>query len=120
MYVFQGLQRTQSQRRKILPSFEPLSESTESDSDESKKQSPTEETKGRETEKNEGGEEERVRGEKEEEKEGENEGGEEVNSEWEGERENLLTPAPVDIVGGLGPEYEEGEISSSSEIEVTY
>ena len=72
------IQRSGSVRRKILPSFEPLSESTESESDDSKKNSPLEDD-GR-------------------------------------EERRLTTPAPVDIAGG--DEYEESEISSSSEIEV--
>merc|ERR1712223_490336 len=39
------VQRSGSVRRKILPAFEPLSESTESESDDSKKNSPVEEKK---------------------------------------------------------------------------
>ena len=94
-------------RRKILPAFEPLSESTESESDESKKNSPVEEKKkveeGIRSVNPEGvgaGEKNTARG-KEEEVE---------------RREELRTPGPVDIVGS--EEFEEGEISSSSEIEV--
>ena len=94
-------------RRKILPAFEPLSESTESESDESKKNSPVEEKKKVEEgirsvnpEEGRAGEKNTVRG-KEEEVE---------------RREELRTPGPVDIVGS--EEFEEGEISSSSEIEV--
>ena len=84
------MNRSGSIRKKILPVFEPLSESTESDSDESKKNSPTETTGKRLEEK--------------------------PLSEEQEEGRSLQTPAPVDIVGG--EEYEEGEISSSSEIEV--
>ena len=92
-------------RRKILPAFEPLSESTESESDDSKKNSPVEEKKKVE------------------------EGMKSVNPEEKGEkntrkeeeeverREELRTPGPVDIVA-VGEEFEEAEISSSSEIEV--
>ena len=94
-------------RRKILPAFEPLSESTESESDESKKNSPVEEKKKVEEgmqsvnpEEGRAGEKNTARG-KEEEVE---------------RREELRTPGPVDIVGS--EEFEEGEISSSSEIEV--
>merc|ERR1712083_803485 len=39
------VQRSGSVRRKILPAFEPLSESTESESDDSKKNSPVDEKK---------------------------------------------------------------------------
>ena len=95
-------------RRKILPAFEPLSESTESESDESKKNSPVEEKKKVEEgmrsvnpEEGRAGEKNTVRG-KEEEVE---------------RRDELRTPGPVDIVG-VGEEFEEAEISSSSEIEV--
>ena len=97
-------------RRKILPAFEPLSESTESESDESKKNSPVEEKKRAE---------QGMRKSEHPEKEG----GEKTAStsakqeEQEERREELRTPGPVDIVGA-GEEFEEGEISSSSEIEV--
>ena len=97
-------------RRKILPAFEPLSESTESESDESKKNSPVEEKKKveegmRSVNPEEGAGEKNTRRRKEE----------EVEESVE-RREELRTPGPVDIVGS--EEFEEGEISSSSEIEV--
>ena len=92
-------------RRKILPAFEPLSESTESESDESKKNSPVEEKKGMG-----GGDSKGEAREKKDEKV------EKVEEEVLERREELRNPGPVDIVGT--EEYEEGEISSSSEIEV--
>ena len=97
-------------RRKILPAFEPLSESTESESDESKKNSPVEEKKRAE---------QGMRKSEHPEKEGEVESGptNAKQEEQEERREELRTPGPVDIVGA-GEEFEEGEISSSSEIEV--
>ena len=97
-------------RRKILPAFEPLSESTESESDESKKNSPVDEKKraGQAMRKSEHPEKE------EEVKSGPTSAKQE---EQEERREELRTPGPVDIVGA-GEEFEEGEISSSSEIEV--
>ena len=96
-------------RRKILPAFEPLSESTESESDESKKNSPVEEKKKveegmRSVNPEEGAAEKNSTRRKEE-----------VEESVE-RREELRTPGPVDIVGS--EEFEEGEISSSSEIEV--
>ena len=97
-------------RRKILPAFEPLSESTESESDESKKNSPVEEKKKvEEGIRSVNPEEERAAGEKNTTR------GKEVEESVE-RREELRTPGPVDIVGS--EEFEEGEISSSSEIEV--
>ena len=97
-------------RRKILPAFEPLSESTESESDESKKNSPVEEKKRAE---------QGMRKSEHPEKEGEVKSAptSAKQEEQEERREELRTPGPVDIVGA-GEEFEEGEISSSSEIEV--
>ena len=97
-------------RRKILPAFEPLSESTESDSDESKKNSPVDEKKRAE---------QGMRKSEHPEKEGEVKSGptSAKQEEQEERREELRTPGPVDIVAA-GEEFEEGEISSSSEIEV--
>ena len=94
-------------RRKILPAFEPLSESTESESDESKKNSPVEEKK-----KVEEGMKSVNPGEGEKGEKGRRKEEEEVER-----REELRTPGPVDIAG-VGDEFEEAEISSSSEIEV--
>ena len=97
-------------RRKILPAFEPLSESTESESDESKKSSPVEEKKRAE---------QGMRKREHPEIEGEAKSAptSAKQEEQEERREELRTPGPVDIVGA-GEEFEEGEISSSSEIEV--
>ena len=97
-------------RRKILPAFEPLSESTESESDESKKNSPVDEKKRAE---------QAMRKSEHSEKEGEVKSGPSSakQEEQEERREELRTPGPVDIVAA-GEEFEEGEISSSSEIEV--
>ena len=83
----QAVQRAGSCRRKILPSFETLSESTESESD-----SPVERGEG--------------------EVEGEGEG-----SQMKNTREEVVTPAPVDI-SATGSDDEICEISSSSEIEI--
>ena len=94
-------------RRKILPAFEPLSESTESESDESKKNSPVDEKKRAG---------QAMRKSEHPEKEGEVETGP-TSAKQEERREELRTPGPVDIVAA-GEEFEEGEISSSSEIEV--
>merc|ERR1719394_33859 len=102
------VQRSGSVRRKILPAFEPLSESTESESDESKKNSPVEEKKRAE---------QGMRKSEHPEKEGEVKSAPSSAKQEEQERrEELRTPGPVDIVGA-GEEFEEGEISSSSEIE---
>ena len=98
-------------RRKILPAFEPLSESTESESDESKKNSPVDEKKKVEEGMRSGNAEEK--GAKEKTLSGSKKEDEE---EVVARREELRTPGPVDIVGT--DEFEEGEISSSSEIEV--
>ena len=78
-----SVQRGGSSRRKILPSFETLSESTESESD-----SPVERSGG-------GG------------------GGSQLTNS----REEVVTPAPVDI-SATGSDDEICEISSSSEIEI--
>merc|ERR1712223_105168 len=96
------VQRSGSVRRKILPAFEPLSESTESESDEEKKRAGQGMRKSEHPEK-EGQVKSAPTSAKQE--------------EQEERREELRTPGPVDIVGA-GEEFEEGEISSSSEIEV--
>merc|ERR1719394_1650388 len=105
-----SVKRSGSVRRKILPAFEPLSESTESESDESKKNSPVDEKKRAE---------QGMRKSEHPEKEGEVKSGptSAKQEEQEERREELRTPGPVDIVAA-GEEFEEGEISSSSEIEV--
>ena len=86
-----ALPRSNSVRRKILPSFEPLSESTESDSDESKKNSPVTETRVEVVTP--------------------------LDDLVDDERIEVATPAPVDI-GDVSDEEVCAEISSSSEIEI--
>ena len=86
------IQRNGSIRRKIIPSFETLSESTESESDDSKKNSPVDfnDKKGSSKQK--------------------------VScDEIDNQRIEMTTPAPVDIAGS---DDEMCEISSSSEIEI--
>jgi len=87
------IQRNGSIRRKIIPSFETLSESTESESDDSKKTSPVDfnnDKKGS--------------------------GNPKVScDEIANQRNEMTTPAPVDIAGS---DDEMCEISSSSEIEI--
>jgi len=86
------LQRNGSIRRKIIPSFETLSESTESESDDSKKNSPVDfnDRKGASKQKA-------------------------ASDEIANQRIEMTTPAPVDIAGS---DDEMCEISSSSEIEI--
>jgi len=86
-----ALPRSNSVRRKILPSFEPLSESTESDSDESKKNSPVTETRVEVVTP--------------------------LDDLVDDARVEVVTPAPVDI-GDVSDEEVCAEISSSSEIEI--
>jgi len=86
------IQRNGSIRRKIIPSFETLSESTESESDDSKKSSPVEFN----------------------DKQGNSKQNSSVN-EINNQRIEMTTPAPVDIAGS---DDEMCEISSSSEIEI--
>merc|ERR1719470_455406 len=92
------LPRTGSVRRKILPAFEPLSESTESESDESKKNSPVDEKKRAE---------QGMRRSEHPEKEGEVKSAPSSakQEEQEERREELRTPGPVDIVAA-GEEFE--------------
>jgi len=86
------IQRNGSIRRKIIPSFETLSESTESESDDSKKNSPVDFNDKKGTSKQKGS-------------------CDEINNQ----RIEMTTPAPVDIAGS---DDEMCEISSSSEIEI--
>ena len=75
-----------------MPSFEPLSESTESDSDESKKNSPVTETRVEVVTP--------------------------LDDLVDDARVEVVTPAPVDIIGDVSDEEVCAEISSSSEIEI--
>jgi len=82
------MQRNGSVRRKIVPSFETLSESTESESDDIKKNSP---------------------GEKQDSSH---------HTDEEASSRNLSTPGPIDIVSTCTSEDDLCDISSSSEIEI--
>eukprot|EP00090_Calanus_glacialis_P010277 TRINITY_DN18660_c0_g1_i3.p1 TRINITY_DN18660_c0_g1~~TRINITY_DN18660_c0_g1_i3.p1 ORF type:complete len:2160 (-),score=462.58 TRINITY_DN18660_c0_g1_i3:1392-7538(-) len=86
------IQRNGSIRRKIIPSFETLSESTESESDDSKKNSPVDFNDKKGSSKQKGS-----------------------CDEIDNQRIEMTTPAPVDIAGS---DDEMCEISSSSEIEI--
>jgi len=86
------IQRNGSIRRKIIPSFETLSESTESESDDSKKNSPVDFNDKKGSSKPKGS-----------------------CDEIDNQRIEMTTPAPVDIAGS---DDEMCEISSSSEIEI--
>jgi len=87
------IQRNGSIRRKIIPSFETLSESTESESDDSKKTSPVDFNNDKKGSGNPKG----------------------SCDEIANQRNEMTTPAPVDIAGS---DDEMCEISSSSEIEI--
>lgn len=87
------IQRNGSIRRKIIPSFETLSESTESESDDSKKTSPVDFNNDKKGSGNQKG----------------------SCDEIANQRNEMTTPAPVDIAGS---DDEMCEISSSSEIEI--
>jgi len=87
------IQRNGSIRRKIIPSFETLSESTESESDDSKKTSPVDFNNDKKGSGNPKG----------------------SCDEIANQRNEMTTPAPVDIGGS---DDEMCEISSSSEIEI--
>jgi len=87
------IQRNGSIRRKIIPSFETLSESTESESDDSKKTSPVDFNNDKKGSGNQKG----------------------SCDEIANQRNEMTTPAPVDIGGS---DDEMCEISSSSEIEI--
>lgn len=86
------IQRNGSIRRKIIPSFETLSESTESESDDSKKNSPVDFNDKKGSSKQKGS-----------------------CDDIDNQRIEMTTPAPVDIAGS---DDEMCEISSSSEIEI--
>jgi len=86
------IQRNGSIRRKIIPSFETLSESTESESDDSKKNSPIDANDKRGSTKPKAS-----------------------CDDSDNQRIEVTTPAPIDIAGS---DDEMCEISSSSEIEI--